>query len=354
MPHMWNRLKSLCLAAACATIWMGCQTSTPFIKGADVSSLTHVEKRFTFKDENGQTRPGGVLELLKENGFNAVRIHLWHTPENAGHAYGDLEYVQELAKRAKDMGFLFMLDIMYSDDWANPAKQFKPADWKDLSHNELKQAVYDYSAEVVRTLAEAGACPDIIQCGNEIAGKILETGASWEPQSGYYELIEQGILGCKSAIPEGHHVRFLHHVNGTHAKNFYGNAQKSVIWEHIDILGMSYYLFYNHGTLAELPVNLAELSELYDRDVMIVETAFPARPIQPRQPAESHVEEWEPYGGMTPEGQEAWVRFLLKTLREVPNDRGIGLCWFSPMHGLDNLMFDDEKKALPALKAFRE
>jgi len=42
-----------------------------------------------------------------------------------------------MAKRVKETGMKLLLDFHYSDYWADPGKQYKPAAWKDLSFDQV-------------------------------------------------------------------------------------------------------------------------------------------------------------------------------------------------------------------------
>jgi arabinogalactan endo-1,4-beta-galactosidase len=109
--------------------------------GADVSFLAQAEASGTvFKDE-GVAKPG--LQILKDHGYNWVRLRLFHTPSNSQRfpLPNDLAYTIALAQQAKALGYKFLLNFHYSDTWADPAKQTLPEAWKDLSQAELVDAV---------------------------------------------------------------------------------------------------------------------------------------------------------------------------------------------------------------------
>ena len=69
------------------------------------------------------------------------------------------------------MGFL--LDFHYSDTWADPAKQIKPAAWVNDDLPAAITHLHDYTRASVEALVAAGARPDMIQIGNEITPGIL-------------------------------------------------------------------------------------------------------------------------------------------------------------------------------------
>ena len=123
-----------------------------FIKGMDVSSLKELEELGAKYYKDGQEKE--LLEILKEYGVNSIRLRLWNDPySESGVPYGagtnDLKTTTELAKRvlARDMGFL--LDLHYSDFWADPGKQRIPKAWRGMDVPQLEQAVYDYKSIVL-------------------------------------------------------------------------------------------------------------------------------------------------------------------------------------------------------------
>ena len=85
-----------------------------------------------------------------------------------------------LAARVKASGARLLLDIHYSDTWADPAHQTIPAAWAGLPFDSLEQRVETYTADAVAQLKHAGALPDIVQIGNEIdAGSACGRSVAW-------------------------------------------------------------------------------------------------------------------------------------------------------------------------------
>ena len=104
--------------------------------GADISMLPKYEERGSvFRDSPGNEVK--ALEFFKQSGWNAARVRLFVNPDKApeqGKGEGvcqDIPYVAKFGKQIKDAGMQFMLDFHYSDTWADPGKQFIPADWTD-------------------------------------------------------------------------------------------------------------------------------------------------------------------------------------------------------------------------------
>ena len=109
--------------------------------------------------DNG--KPGDAVSILKSYGMNLVRLRLWNDPYSEdGIPYGagtnDLLRTVQMAKRLKDTGVDWMLDLHYSDFWADPGKQIIPKDWQGMEPIALAGAVYDFTFSVMNTLADGG------------------------------------------------------------------------------------------------------------------------------------------------------------------------------------------------------
>ena len=156
---------------------MGAISEKKFIKGMDVSSLLELEGLGAkFYDEDGDER--NLLAILQEYGVNALRLRLWNHPYSKdGEPYGagtnDLETALELAKRAKERGLDVLLNLHYSDFWANPGRQMKPKAWYDYTGKRLESAVYDFTVAVLREFQREGIFPDMVQVGNGLSNGLL-------------------------------------------------------------------------------------------------------------------------------------------------------------------------------------
>jgi arabinogalactan endo-1,4-beta-galactosidase len=91
-----------------------------------------------------------------------------------------------MATRIKNAEMGFLLDIHYSDTWADPGNQFKPAAWKDLTYDQLTEVVYRYTREVVTNLIIQGTDPDIVQIGNEITNGLLWSDSKLDGSSAQF------------------------------------------------------------------------------------------------------------------------------------------------------------------------
>ncbi|KYG10888.1 hypothetical protein BE21_01160 [Sorangium cellulosum] len=157
-----------------------------FILGADISSVQEaVDNGARYVDTDGNEK--GMLELLKNHGFNYIRLRTFVDPgATYGYAFGtggtcakeesycDEDHTIEFGKQIKAAGMGFLLDFHYSDTWADPGKQIIPEAWRDArSIDEMAGLLKDYTKEVVAALVGAGARPDMVQIGNEITPGML-------------------------------------------------------------------------------------------------------------------------------------------------------------------------------------
>lgn len=132
--------------------------------GADVSFLGKCEQDGVVFREDGQAKD--VLAILREHHYNWLRLRLFHDPSsNPTKLPNDLNYTLALARRAKALGFHVLLDLHYSDTWADPGKQFTPAAWDRLSHRRLVREVKRYTRQTIAAFASQGLTPDMVQIG---------------------------------------------------------------------------------------------------------------------------------------------------------------------------------------------
>ncbi|HPR32725.1 MAG TPA: glycosyl hydrolase 53 family protein, partial [Prolixibacteraceae bacterium] len=129
-----------------------------FMIGGDISILKKLEDYGGVYTWKGEARD--ALDIFTENGFNYGRVRLFHTPNDRGPVCNSLPYTIELSKKIKASGMKLMLDIHYSDTWADPAHQIKPKAWENLSFEVLTDSVYHYSKNVIIAMKEAGVLPD--------------------------------------------------------------------------------------------------------------------------------------------------------------------------------------------------
>lgn len=240
--------------------------------GADISFLPQLEARGIKFSDAGKEKD--AIQILKDHGFNYIRLRIFNEPArdsgySPGRGFCDLEHTRAMAKRVKAAGMKLLLDFHYSDTWADPGKQFKPAAWKGKSFPELKQAVYDFTRDVMQALKDQGTAPDMVQVGNEINHGMIWPEGSIRHLDSLAQLIYAGINGVRAVAPA---TTIMLHValGGQYDESvFFYDAmlQRQVPF---DVIGLSYYPKW-HCTLADLEYNLDELARRYNKDVIVVE-----------------------------------------------------------------------------------
>lgn len=352
----------------CFTVLLNCgvgfaQTdSDPFVRGVDVSFTPQIE------DLGGKYKLNGVvrdaLDIFKESGSNYVRLRLWHTPKDG---YSGLAKTLEYAKRVKNKGFKFLLDIHYSDWWADPGKQTKPAAWTNLSFANLQDSVYNYTKNAITAFKNQNTLPDMVQVGNEITGGMLwpdgkiSGTTNW---TNFTALLKKGISGVKDAAGSSN-VKIMIHIDrggdNSSCRWFFDNLNSNGV--SFDVIGLSYYPWW-HGTLTQAKNNITDLAVRYNKDIIIAETAYPWT-----------LQYYDNTGNIVGtstillsgypanvKGQKDFLLALTKLLKDVPNKKGIGFFYWEPGYisqqplgsSWENLTtFDFTGNALSSLVAFQ-
>ena len=357
------------------------------VVGGDISMLTKYEahQRMAlrygvttayYRDMNNQ-RINDVITWVKQQGWNAARVRLFVNPENATSeekgqgVIQNLDTVKVLGRRIKAAGMRFMLDFHYSDSWADPVKQFTPAEWADMDDEALTQKVYEYTRDCLRELKAAGATPDYIQTGNEISYGMLwgpvgtstanlkkcyiGNEANWDR---FANLLKAAGRACREECPKAKIILHTERVAKVNILlNFYNQMRSKQV--DYDIIGLSYYPYF-HGDLGTLAIALNNVSNSYqDKDIMIVETGY-----------SYHYSignlDYSSTWPLTYQGQRQFTVDLISKLKPYSrlkglfwwfpeaNEYGLGGSHWSTLHVTDNWynagLWDHETgKALPAL-----
>jgi len=354
-----------------------------FIKGMDISVQSEIERLgakyfFCGKEDD-------ALQILKDFGANAVRLRLWNDPYDEekkpyGGGTNDLRTTIDLAKRAKNKKMMFLLDLHYSDFWADPKRQVKPKAWQNLTGEALERVVYDYTLETVAELDRNGVMPDMVQIGNEITNGLLWPDGEFVNSRAMAGLLSAGIQAVKD-FNRG--IKTVIHLDWGGDNKMYRKWFDEVSGAGLDfdIIGLSYYPFW-HGTLEELKFNMNDISSRYDKDVLVAETAFPFTTEQTGSKFMLITDEHSdviPYGA-DQNGQCKYMLDLMDAIKGVQNNRGIGFFYWEPTwinirqaswateegrkylnseHEAENIwanlaLFDYKGNALPALCTIRD
>jgi len=332
-----------------------------FIAGADMSHLKFFEDRGISYRVNGQAQD--ALLILKQRGINCIRLRLFTSSNAQGEAdpynyINNLEYNLPLAVRVKQAGLKLLLDFHYSDSWADPGKQTKPAAWTNLNFAQLKTQLRNYSSNTVAALAAAGAMPDFVQVGNEITPGLLwnegRVGGSYDNATQWSQLAQlltNAIAGVQDAAG-AQMPRIIIHLDrgGDWAATqwYFDNLAAQQV--PFDIIGQSYYPWW-HGSFDSLRTCLHNAAARYGKPIMILETAFP-------RSNSTNI-----FGiPASTNGQVQFVVELAKIVKNVPGGQGAGIFWWGTEYqqlagynlaGFDRRsLFGAAGEVLPAAAAF--
>ena len=283
-----------------------------FVKGADIGWLPQMEASgYKFYDSTGTQKD--CLQILKDKGINTVRLRVWVIPSTDkinGHC--SKKEVAALALRAKNMGMRILIDFHYSDSWADPGKQNKPAAWASHTFNQLLTDVYNHTYEVLDTLKSIGAEPEWAQVGNEITGGMLWPDGSTMYWNQLAQLLNKGYDAVKAVDSSIQVIIHLDQGNDNgRFRTFFDNATSGLV--RYDIIGASYYPYWLGSdytiTIDSLGYNLNDMVSRYGKKVMVVEV-----------------------GGDYTKDRNTYDMLVAvqKKVRALPNSKGLGVIYWEP------------------------
>jgi arabinogalactan endo-1,4-beta-galactosidase len=363
------RLLALCAAALVASTTMA--SPPAFIKGVDFSSIGSMDcdgacPKFKW---DANSPPSDAVQLLAKGGINTVRIRLWNDPAPYA-SYSNLTGVLKLAKRVTDAGMAVWLDFHYSDTWADPGHQTKPAAWANLTADDLVAAVYNFTFTAVSALVAQGTAPYVVQTGNEIDGMGLMVNEGGQPCSAggrisspctdnwamYGRLISAGQKAVRAASPgtllaiQSYRGGHLQLATGASEIEAYFSALLAAGAGDFDVASFSFY-----PESAPCPCNVSVWQKLSGigaslprgARVAIAETSYPWKDNTPHpglKPGEF------PY---TQAGQTAYVQAATASMRNVTG--GLGFVWWGTEivggYGLGlTALFDEDYVGTDALR----
>lgn len=223
------------------------------------------------------------LKVFVDNGITHMRIRVWHNPhDEKGNPYGagtnDAKEFVRLADLAVKYGFRIILDIHYSDFWADPGKQFCPKAWVGLSFEEIEKKVYEHTAELLNIAKEHNYPIDYVQVGNEITNGMIwpygKLDGNTKPRGNYDGLSKLLKSGIK-AVRDLSDAKVILHLEKSYDQETYYEYFTNVIKNGVDfdVIGFSYYPYW-HGSMNQLFDNIEMCKKNFHKEVMIVETGY--------------------------------------------------------------------------------
>ena len=306
---------------------------TGFAKGADVSWLTQMEKAGN-KFYNANGREMECMSLLRELGMNSIRLRVWVDPTDGWCNKSD---VVAKAWRAQQLGMRLMIDFHYSDSWADPGQQTKPAAWASMTMNELKSAVAQHTKDVLEALKAQSITPEWVQVGNETGnGMLWDEGKASEHMDQYAALNNAGYDAVKEVFPNAKVIIHLQSGddNTMYRWMFDGLKANNAKW---DVIGMSLYPDVDtwQDMNAACIANMKDMTDRYGCEVMICEVGM----------------SWD-----EPETSKAFLTDLIEKSQTI--DKCLGIFYWEPQsygnwNGYTLGAFDNEGKPTVALDAFK-
>lgn len=334
----WIKLV-LCLAlmlGGCINVYTAkpAEAAASFAKGADVSWLSEMEYyNWAFYNDSGKKQD--LLQILKDHGMNSIRLRVWVNPSIN---FSNKADVIKQAVRAKNMGFRILIDFHYSDTWADPANQKKPAAWAGKNFNALKTAVYDHTYDVLSSLKSSGVTPEWVQVGNETNnGMLWEDGRASASMSNFAALINSGYSAVK-AVNSGTKVI-------VHLSNGFDNSLFRWMFDGLkanganyDVIGMSLYPSPSDWSTknAQTLANMNDMVARYGKEVMITEVGMDVS---------------------APAAAKSFLSDIISKTKAVSGGKGLGVFYWEPesygtWYQYTKGAFDSSGKPTVALDAF--
>lgn len=335
MKNLSEYLKTAALIAAVSLLTLSCNNNStgsgkadvppdppkyaPFAEGADVSWLTEMEAMgIKFHNAAGEERDG--MTLMKEIGFDAIRLRVWVDPDPQYSTWCGKEDFLAKARRVHALGLRLMVDFHYSDRWADPSNQFKPRAWAGYSTGELYTAIKEHTIDILEALKKEGITPEWVQVGNETSdGMLWEDGRASSNMQTYATMTQVGYNAVKEVFPTAKVIVHLDHGDDAALYQwiFKGLDDNGAKW---NIIGMSlypeYYVAdgkYDDGDYKEVVDkaidNATALFSLYGTPVMFCEV------------------------GMTwnkPEESYKYMSYLMERCKAMPHGACAGIFYWEP------------------------
>jgi arabinogalactan endo-1,4-beta-galactosidase len=306
-----------------------------FAKGADISWLSQMETAsIKFYNETGvQT---DCMSLLKSIGMNTVRLRVWVNPVLG---YNNAADVLAKAIRAKNAGLRIMVNFHYSDTWADPGSQTKPAAWLGQDIATLKTSLAAHTTAVLSQLKNNNVTPEWVQVGNETNdGMLWPEGKASTNMANFAQLVNAGYDAVKAVFAS---AKVIVHVSNGNDNNLFrwmfdglkANGAK------YDVIGMSLYpTATNWASMNTLCLaNMNDMIVRYNKEVMIVEVGM----------------SWDKATDCN-----AFLTDIISKTKSIANNKGLGVLYWEPQahnnwQGYTLGAFDNAGKPTIALTAFQ-
>lgn len=310
-------------------------TPQTLIKGADISWITEMEaagKKF-YTAAGIEKDP--VL-LMKELGLNAIRLRVWVNPVDG---WNGIQDVIQKAIRIRQAGLQLLLDFHYSDTWADPGKQYPPANWSALNVTAMADSVRAHTTRVLSALVARGVTPAWVQVGNETNdGLLWPLGKASQQMANYATFFKAGYEAVKQV---DNSIKVMVHISNGYDNNLFrwnldGLRQYGARW---DLIGLSLYPSATDWMtrVQQCKSNMDDLVVRYQTPVMVCEVGMP----------------WD-----QSDACYSFIKELQTQLLAIPNQQGLGIFYWEPQcygnwKGYSLGAFDNNGRPTRAMTAFQ-
>ncbi len=311
-----------------------------FAMGVDGSMIESVlENGGVYYNEEGKEQD--VYQIMARNGVNFFRVRLWNKPSNLfGDVYGggnvDTAKAIKMSKKAQAANMNILVDLHYSDFWADPATQRTPTAWSGYTLENLASEVERFTAKVLNDFKNAGVNVQAVQIGNEINnGLLFPVGKiDWSNATQSYKnvstILKAGIKGAKSVNPN---ILTMIHLAEGGSFDIFNSFFSAMATNEVnyDLIGASYYPFY-HGSLANLQNNLNNTANKFKKPVIVAETSYGFTTADSEHASHIYNAGMEDGGKYLTsiQGQATLIRDVVQVLADVPEKRGAGIFYWEP------------------------
>lgn len=348
----------------------GLNERADFIKGIDISTyLVETASGVKYKDQSGQEVEGKeFIRMFAQNGVNYIRLRVWNQPydtDNSGNKlyYGggnnDIEMAVKICQLIKEYNTAYantygevkvLIDLHYSDFWADPDKQTAPKAWKNMTIEDKTKAVAEFTKDCLEKVEATGVTVGMLQIGNETNNGIC--GESYGTNN-YLAIFKAGCDAVKEYnVSKGYTTengtwikRVVHftdpHSVGTSLALYLKTGDKdardaSNITENAvdyDVYATSYYPYW-HGTTENLNEMLGNIASTCDCEVMVAETQYVYTNADydgaDNQAYEGKnnidLSQWP----VSVQGQANEIRDVIDAVAQVDDNKGIGMFYWEP------------------------
>jgi arabinogalactan endo-1,4-beta-galactosidase len=332
------------------------------LRAVDVSFLSEMEEDgVIYRDADGNDIEDPRVWMASQ-GVNLVRLKLWNAPADLRQSL--LGVTREAAKWDA-LCVPILLDVHFSDTWADPGQQAVPKAWQGMSFDALQNAMVCWLHCALEALASQGIEPAMVQLGNEIdSGMMWPHGALDQGFGPLSSLLAAGHDAVEAVFPDCQVV--VHVSNLTMAPWFFEGLSEAGYTP--DVVAVSQYSKWHLQDLDDVSEAILSLNQSTGLPVFIAETAY------------AWTTDWAdwtdnlwwfgdetPGYPFTPEGQSQYLMDLHNVVEDLGPTVCLGWCYWAPdwvaSEGATSTegsawenaaLFDFDWTALPAWEVFSQ